>query len=243
MKKARFTNGVQGKGFAAALVLSICAVGISTYAAYSGALGTKKTEKETKTTGYEDNVFVFTEKAETVNAEKFDIPKETPAETTSPADTTAPASENAMADEAGLFFKSPKTMPVANAKVINPFSNGELVKSETLGVWKTHDGVDLAAPLGTAVSAIMKGTVTEVTNDPLWGICVAIDHGSDIVAHYCGLSESVSVKVGQEVAMGEVIAQVGNSADIECKLEPHLHLAVKIGGAWTDPITFIEGKN
>ena len=243
MKKARFTNGVHGKGFAAALVLSICAVGISTYAAYSGALGTKKAEKEQKVTGYEDNVFVFTEKAETVNAEKFDVPKETPAETEVPADTTAAVTENARADEAGLFFKSPKTMPVANAKVLTPFSNGELVKSETLGVWKTHDGVDLAAPLGTAVSAMMKGTVTEVSDDPLWGVCVTIDHGNDVVAKYCGLSESVNVKVGQEVAMGEVIAQVGNSADVECKLEPHLHLAVKVGGAWTDPIAFIEGKN
>ncbi len=243
MKKARFTNGVQGKGFAAALVLSICAVGISTYAAYSGALGTKKTEKETEVTGYEDNVFVFTERAETVNAEKFDIPKDTPAETTIPAETTVPATENAMADEAGLFFKSPKTMPVANAKVLTPFSNGELVKSETLGIWKTHDGVDLAAPIGTAVCAMMKGTVTEITDDPLWGVCVVIDHGDNITARYCGLSESVNVKVGQEVAMGEVIAQVGNSADIECKLEPHLHLSVKVGGAWTDPVAFIEGKS
>ena len=230
MRKVKFTSGIRGKGFAAALVLSICAVGISTYAAYSGASKGLTSEKD-KETVYDDNVFVFTEPADPVNAEKFDIPKETPEETTAEAEP---------ADEAGLLFKSPKTMPIANAKVINPYSGGELVKSETLGVWKTHDGADLAAEAGTAVSSMMKGTVTEVTDDPLWGICVVIDHGDGVIAHYCGLAENVAVKAGQEVSMGELIGQVGNTADAECKLEPHLHFGVTVGGAWTDPIKFIE---
>jgi len=234
MRKVKFTNGIQGKGFAAALVLSLCAVGISTYAAYSGAVSTaNKAVQKAETT--EDNVFVFTQPAETVNAEVYDVPKEQPADTTTTADE-APA----LADEAGLFFKDPKTMPIAESTVINPYSNGELVKSETLGVWKTHDGVDLAADAGTAVSAIMKGTVTEVSNDPLWGICVVIDHGDNVIAHYCGLDENVTVKTGQEVSMGEIIGQVGNTADIECKLAPHLHLGITVGGAWTDPVKFIE---
>ncbi len=230
MRKVKFTNGIRGKGFAAALVLSICAVGISTYAAYSGASKSLTSEKDTEKS-IDDNVFVFTEAADPVNAEQFDIPKDTPAET---------AEEAAPADEAGLLFKSPKALPIANAKVINPYSGGELVKSETLGVWKTHDGADLAAEAGTAVSSMMKGTVTDVKNDPLWGICVVIDHGDGVVGHYCGLAENVSVKAGQEVSMGELIGQVGNTADCECKLEPHLHFGVTVGGAWTDPIKFVE---
>lgn len=237
MKKVRFTNGIQGKGFAAALALSLCAVGISTYAAYSGAVGTAN--KAAGTAETEDNVFVFTQPAETVNAEVFDVPKGEPLPVTE-ADTTADDSEPVLADEAGLFFKDPKTMPIADCTVINPYSGGELVKSETLGVWKTHDGVDLAADLGTAVSSIMKGTVTEVKNDPLWGICVTIDHGDGAVGYYCGLDENVNVKTGQTVAMGEIIGKVGNTADAECKLAPHLHLAVTVAGAYTDPIKFIE---
>ena len=238
MKKARFTNGIHGKGFAAALVLSICAVGLSTYAAYSGAvrsIDSTKAEHEK----YNDNVYIFTEPAETVNAEKFDIPKET--DKASP-DETAPVmqSDPVPADEAGFLFKSPKTMPIANGKVINPYSGGELVKSETLGVWKTHDGADIAAPEGTAVSSAMKGVVSEVKNDPLWGICVVIDHGDGVVGHYYGLAENVSVKAGQEVAMGEIIGRVGNTADAECKLEPHLHFGITVGGAWTDPIKYVE---
>lgn len=234
MKKARFTNGVHGKGFAAALALSICAVGLSTYAAYSGAknsIGSKNDEP------YEDNVFIFTEPAETVNAEQFGIPK--PAGTEETEETTAepiPVS----ADEAGLIFKPAKTTPIADAKVINEYSGGELVKSETLGVWKTHDGADIAAPVGTAVSSMMKGVVSEVKNDPLWGVCVIIDHGDNVTGHYCGLAENVAVKAGQEVSMGEIIGQVGTTADAECKLEPHLHFGVTVGGAWTDPIKFVN---
>ena len=72
MKKIRFTNGIQGKGFAAALVLSICAVGLSTYAAYNGAV--RNVSTGTKQEKYDDNVFIFTEPAETVNAEKLGIP-------------------------------------------------------------------------------------------------------------------------------------------------------------------------
>ena len=167
-------------------------------------------------------MFIFTEPAETVNAEKAGIPKETAKATEAAVEeyavpiTEEPA-ETALADEAGLIFKSAKTVPIADGKVINPYSGGELVKSETLGVWKTHDGADIAAPLGTAVSAMMKGTVTEVKNDPLWGVSVTIDHGDGVVGYYSNLDTNVSVKAGQEVAMGEIIGQVGNTADASAK--------------------------
>ncbi len=235
MKKARFTNGVQGKGFAAALVLSLCAVGLSTYAAYTGV----KSSMGDEGTVEDDSVFIFTQPVQTVNAERFDIPKETGEADIKP-ETTETVTEKE-ADEAGLIFDNPKTMPVAGGKVINPYSAGELVKSETLGVWKTHDGADIAAEIGSAVSAMMKGTVSEVRNDPLWGVCVVIEHPDNVVSHYFGLSENVSVKAGQEVAMGEIIGQVGNTADAECKLEPHLHFGVTVGGSWTDPIKYITG--
>ena len=54
----------------------------------------------------------------------------------------------------------PNVMPV-NGEIINPFSNGELVKSETLGVWKTHDGVDIKADNGTQVKEIGRASCRE----------------------------------------------------------------------------------
>lgn len=232
MKKVKFSNGLSGKGFTAALVLSICAVGISTYAAYNGAVSRLT---DSGTVSHDDNVIVFGDEnfsAVDVGAEKLDVPKTTTAAVTAP--------ETSAADEAGFFFGSPKTMPIADAEVLNAYSGGELVKSETLGVWKTHDGVDLAAEVGTAVCAMMKGTVSEIKNDPLWGVCVVIDHGDNVVGHYCNLSENLNVKTGQAVAMGEIIGQVGATADIECKTAPHLHFGVTQNNAWVDPIKFIE---
>ncbi len=224
MKKVTFRNGLHGKGFAAALVLSIAAVGISTYAAYSSTVG----EAPDDYTGNEDNIFIY-ETAD-VGIEQTGIPKETPEETTA---TEADDSET------GLFFSNPKTMPVAG-EVINPYSNGELVKSVTLDVWKTHDGVDIAAEQGSAVASCMKGTVKEIKDDPLWGVCVIIDHGDGINGHYYGLAESLNVKAGQEVKMGEIIGQVGDTAEIECKLDSHLHFGITENGSWVDPVAFVE---
>ena len=223
MKKVKFRNGLQGKGFAAALVLSIAAVGISTYAAYRGTINTAPEEENV----HEDNIFLY-ETAD-VGADQTGIPKDAPEET-----VTGEAGS-----ETGLFFSNPKTMPVTG-EIINPYSNGELVKSVTLDVWKTHDGADIAAAEGTAVASCMKGTVTEVKDDPLWGICVVIDHGDGVSGHYYGLAEALNVKAGQEVKMGEIIGQVGNTAEIECKLDPHLHFGITQNGAWVDPIKFVE---
>ena len=225
MKKVRFKNGLQGKGFAAALVLSIAAVGVSTYAAYTSVTGKENETPELN----DDNVFLY--EAEDVGADKTDIPRET-----TPSVTTTPPDEAA---DAGMLFSTPKTMPLTG-DVINPYSNGELVKSVTLDVWKTHDGADICAPIGSAVAACMKGTVKEVNNDPLWGVCVIIDHGDGIIGHYYGLAETLNVKAGQEVSMGEIIGQVGETAEIECKLDPHLHFGITKDGAWVDPIAFIE---
>lgn len=223
MKKVTFRNGLHGKGFAAALVLSIAAVGISTYAAYTSTIN----EIPDDNTGSEDNIFIY-ETAD-VGIEQTGIPKETPEETTTTADDS----------ETGLFFSNPKTMPVTG-EIINPYSNGELVKSETLDVWKTHDGADIAAEKGSAVASCMKGTVKEIKNDPLWGVCVIIDHGDGVNGHYYGLAETLNVKAGQEVKMGEIIGQVGDTAEIECKLASHLHFGITENDSWIDPIAFVE---
>lgn len=236
MKKAKFRNGLHGKGFAAALVLSLTAVGVSTYAAYMGAMD-RLADSETEQPP-DDNVFLYEEASE-AGVNRADIPLETTAPDKAEPETSEIGENGENAESAGLFFSNPKTMPTAG-EVINPYSGGELVKSETLGVWKTHDGADIAAETGAAVAACMKGTVTEIKNDPLWGVCVLIDHGDGVVGHYYGLAETLNVKAGQEVAMGEIIGQVGNTAEVECKLASHLHFGVTKNGQWTDPIAFVE---
>jgi murein DD-endopeptidase MepM/ murein hydrolase activator NlpD len=132
-------------------------------------------------------------------------------------------------------------MPV-NGDIINPFSEGELVKDSTLGVWRTHDGVDIKADVGTPVKAMNKGTVIEVREDPLWGNCIVIDHGSGVTGYYYSLSKAMNVVEGDRVNAGEVIGAVGDTAECEAAELSHLHFALKKNGSWIDPIEYIGIK-
>lgn len=135
----------------------------------------------------------------------------------------------------------PNVMPV-HGEIINPFSFGELVKDETLGVWKTHDGVDIRSEPGTAVKAMNKGTVIEVKEDPLWGNCVTIDHGNGVTGCYYGLSKAINVTEGEQVNSGDVIGAVGDTAECEVAELSHLHFGVKKNGEWVDPLVYIGAR-
>ncbi|MDR1753594.1 MAG: M23 family metallopeptidase [Eubacterium sp.] len=246
MKKVRLGKARQafrGKGFAIALVLSLVAVGASTYIAYDRALS-KISLPDFSQTQDEDEIVSFdAEDGAPVAKVQEDIPKNAPVQEMAgieAAESKAAAPEEVV-DDAGNFIppKAPRVMPV-DGEVINKFSNGELVKSKTLGVWKTHDGIDIAAPLNTPVVAATNGTVTEVFSDPLWGICVVVDHSDGRYGHYYGLDKNVTTSVGQKVNSGDKLGMIGNTAEIEIAEEPHLHFAIKNNDAWIDPFDFIN---
>lgn len=136
----------------------------------------------------------------------------------------------------------PNVMPL-NGEILNPFSDGELVKDETLGVWKTHDGVDIKGDYGQKVKAMNKGVVLEIWEDPLWGNCISIDHGSGVVGYYYNLSPTMYVTQGDSVNAGEVIGSIGDTAECEAALMSHLHFGIKQNGEWCDPIEFINGSS
>ena len=130
-------------------------------------------------------------------------------------------------------------MPV-DGEIANPFSNGELVKSTTLGVWKTHDGCDISCEPGTDVRSMSEGMVKEITDDPLWGVYVVVEQSNGLEVHYCGLAKELSVKAGQQINQGETIGKTGDTCQIEILEEPHLHLGVKQGNEWIDPMSVIS---
>lgn len=125
-------------------------------------------------------------------------------------------------------------MPV-KGEISHPFSNGELVKSETLGVWKTHDGCDILCDLGTEVKSMSEGVVKEIKEDPLWGVYVIVEQGNGLDVQYCGLAKELNVKAGQEVKQGEILGKTSDTNQCEIVQQPHLHLGVKQGGKWIDP--------
>lgn len=234
MKKVKFKSikeAVRGKGFVIALLLCVSAVGISTYIAYNQAVS-KIMGGEGAATSENLSLFPADGDAVGANADSGNIPKNsgTPTET-----TTAEIEANS------FVLPSPCIMPV-EGEIFNAYSNGELIKSKTLGVWKTHDGIDISAETGTEVLAMTDGAVSEIYDDPLWGICIVIDHGDGLTGYYCSMAAGTEVTVGQSVDGGAVIGRVGNTADIECKEAPHLHFGVKQNGSWVNPETVIAER-
>jgi murein DD-endopeptidase MepM/ murein hydrolase activator NlpD len=72
-----------------------------------------------------------------------------------------------------------------------------------------HWGVDIAAPVGTAVRAPACGTVVFVeANIPLSGHTLVIDHGRGLSSTFIHLS-AFTKKVGDKVKQGDVVATVG----------------------------------
>ncbi len=130
-------------------------------------------------------------------------------------------------------------MPL-EGELTNGFSNGDLVKSETLGYWLTHDGVDIKAENGTAVLSAGEGVVEDVYDDPLWGTCVVIDHKNGVKSYYFGLNKDLDVSEGDEIVTGQKIGTVGETAEIESKLGAHLHFAMKQNDEWIDPVLYVN---
>jgi murein DD-endopeptidase MepM/ murein hydrolase activator NlpD len=159
-----------------------------------------------------------------------------------PKDTSSSKPDDTSSMISDDIKTQPNIMPV-NGDIINPFSDGELVKDSTLGVWRTHDGVDIKADVGTPVKAMNKGTVVEVREDPLWGNCIVIDHGSGVTGYYYSLSKAMNVVEGDRVNAGQIIGAVGDTAECEAAELSHLHFGLKKNGSWIDPIEYIGIKN
>ena len=111
----------------------------------------------------------------------------------------------------------------------------------TLRDWRTHDGVDILAPLGETVVAARSGVVQSVEEDGLYGTVVTVDHGDGSLACYANLAAEPAVGVGDWVSAGEVIGAVGATALCEIGQESHLHFAMQVDGVSVDPLDYLPG--
>ena len=125
-------------------------------------------------------------------------------------------------------------------KVITTFAMDTLVYSKTLEQWNTHNGIDIAADLGSPIKAAMDGTVVEViSNDPKLGVVVVIDHGGGIKTLYANLQSDNLVKKGDLIKKGQIIGAVGKTAPYEIEDPPHLHFEVLKDGKNIDPQQYL----
>lgn len=94
-------------------------------------------------------------------------------------------------------------------------------------------GVEVRAPLGTAVRASFAGRVAFADRYGAYGQIVIVDHG----AHYYTVSANlgrIDVRVGQELAQGEVLGSVGDEGP-----GPMLYFEVRQGSQTLDPVPWL----
>jgi murein DD-endopeptidase MepM/ murein hydrolase activator NlpD len=101
---------------------------------------------------------------------------------------------------------------------------------------RQHEGIDIAAPVGTDVFASMDGTVSFSGWDGGYGNLVIIDHGNGLQTYYAHNSELL-VKKGQEVAKGTHIAEVGSTGN---STGPHSHFEVRKNGSPVNPYNYAK---
>lgn len=133
----------------------------------------------------------------------------------------------------------PATVHAVNFPVTSPF--GWRIHPIS-GDWKFHAGVDLGYEYGAYIAALFDGVVVSAGDfGDGYGNQVLLYHAAiDAYTRYAHCS-AIHVTAGQNVARGQVIAQVGSTG---YSTGPHLHLEYIIrNGAnyqYADPLTLYQ---
>lgn len=104
---------------------------------------------------------------------------------------------------------------------------GERMHPLGLGV-RFHNGIDIAAPIGTPIKSPYDGEVIAIGNSDTYcyrgayGKWIVIDHGNNLVSMYAHLSLQ-KIAVGETITRGQVIALVGNTG---FSTGSHLHFTI-----------------
>lgn len=94
-----------------------------------------------------------------------------------------------------------------------------------------HDGVDVAAPRGTAIPVGRAGVVVRAEKAGGYGNLLVVDHGDGVQTRYAHC-DRLDVVPGQKVEAGQVIGTVGSTGR---STGPHLHFEVRIEDRAVDP--------
>jgi len=98
-----------------------------------------------------------------------------------------------------------------------------------------HDGIDIAAPLGTPILAAAEGVVLYSGYQRGYGHIVIVDHGGGLLTLYAH-NQANLVKEGERVKAGTPVAKVGMASRTS---GPHVHFEVREDAVPKDPLKFL----
>lgn len=105
------------------------------------------------------------------------------------------------------------------------------------GVWKMHNGVDLAGRSGTPIVATRAGYVTTAAYQAGGaGYYVSLNHGDGFGSIYMHMTHYI-VSRGQYVEQGQVIGYMGTTGG---STGVHLHFGISYNGTYVNPAKYIN---
>ena len=139
-------------------------------------------------------------------------------------------------------FDSPLVQPPADV-VAQPAAEGHWVWPVrgviSQGYSSAHRAIDIDTAQGTVVGAADTGRVVyakwEISG---YGYLVIVDHGNGYVSYYAHLY-GFYVDVGQTVARGQQIGELGNTGD---STGPHLHFEIRYDGVQRNPLDLLPER-
>ncbi len=159
-----------------------------------------------------------------------------------PAQTEPAATETEAPAEPTVSLVPTYSMPIVGGTVSKTFSDSVATYSQTMNDYRVHTGIDIYAPVGTAVVCCSDGVIENVWEDPFDGTCVLVDHGNGLRSRYCNLSPELpkSIVVGAAIMEGETLGGVGQSMITESADTHHLHFEMSVDGTPVDPLSYID---
>ena len=240
----RLERFLTGKGFYIVLVLCAAVIGAS---AWMMAVGTRNAVNDVTDANRRS---LDSHRTETVILPHTSTEETLPVQggrTESVQVTQEPRIEIEPAETAPVQATAPPVRPAAGPLYAWPVE-GELerrhdpqrlVYDVTMRDWRTHEGVDIAAPLGATVTAAHAGSVESIVHDDLYGTVVTVYHGDGGRTVYANLADVPAVHVGDWVEIGAVIGSIGDTALCEVGQGTHLHFAVTVDGVDVDPLLYL----
>ncbi len=245
----RVGDFAMGKGFYIVLFLCVATIGISGYYLLKTAVGGIQSTQPaggSASVTIPDQSGVKAPAAPSKPEVTLPAPVETPVKQPTPAPAAQPDDPEPLKDQtpepdttSGQTISKVFTWPVRGA-VLRDYSVETLSLDPTMGDWRTHSGLDIAAANGVKVLSISAGTVEQVYNDMLMGTTVVVDHGGGLQSWYCNLDSETAVQPGDSVDIGSELGTVGGSAMAEVGEEPHLHLETLLNGQPVDPRDYLD---